>query len=216
MTRSQDGARISWFQENSYINEYLTSKFLLLLIFTMLSPLIRVWPLFLVNFGVMMSTQNFKISRERFHRQIIHLKVPFTFDFHFSINIGTWNTNLNLFDSFLGWWRHHTELKLQNFEVVISKANTSSQFSLYYWLSSFYHHWNMKYKFVPFLTQFWVNDVTTRVKTAIFLKDDLRNKVFISEFQSFYWFQSFYHSSYMIHSFGSFLPSLEAMTSVKK
>ena len=182
----------------------------------MLSPLIRVWPLFLVNFGVMMSTQNFKISRERFHRQIIHLKVPFTFDFHFSINIGTWNTNLNLFDSFLGWWRHHTELKLQNFEVVISKANTSSQFSLYYWLSSFYHHWNMKYKFVPFLTQFWVNDVTTRVKTAIFLKDDLRNKLFISEFQSFYWFQSFYHSWYMIHSFGSFLPSLEAMASVKK
>ena len=26
---------------------------------------------------------------------------PFTFDFHLSVNIGTWNTNLNLFDPFL-------------------------------------------------------------------------------------------------------------------
>ena len=31
----------------------------------------------------------FKILRERFHKQKIHLKVPFAFDFHHSINIGT-------------------------------------------------------------------------------------------------------------------------------
>ena len=29
----------------------------------------------------------------------------------------------------------------------------------YYWISSFHHHWYMKYKFELFLTQFWVNDV---------------------------------------------------------
>ena len=52
---------------------------------------------------------------ERFHKGIIHLKVPSTFDFHLSINIGIRNTNLDIFDSFLGWWHHHGESKLQNF-----------------------------------------------------------------------------------------------------
>ena len=50
-------------------------------------------------------SQNFKFLREHFHKGIVHLKVPFPFDFHLSINIGTWNTNLNLFDPFLGWWK---------------------------------------------------------------------------------------------------------------
>ena len=40
----------------------------------------------------------------------------------------------------------------------------------------------MKYKFGPFLTQFWVNDVTKGVKTAILSENDLRNKLLISKF----------------------------------
>ena len=47
-------------------------------------------------------SQNFMILRERFHKGIIHLGVPFTFDFHFSINIGSQNTNFDIFDQFLG------------------------------------------------------------------------------------------------------------------
>ena len=70
-------------------------------------------------------SQNLKILRERFHKRIIYLKVPFTFDFHLSINIGTWNTNLDIFDPFLGWWRHHRESKLQKFEKVVSKPNNN-------------------------------------------------------------------------------------------
>ena len=133
-------------------------------------------------------SQNFKIFREWFHQQIIHLKVPFTFSFHLSF---IFLTNLDLFDPFLGWWLHHGESKLQNFEIEVSKTNTAPQISLYSWLSSLYHDWYMKYKFGPFLTKFWINDITTRVKTAIFWK-------MISETSSSlqscfkYWFWSFY------------------------
>ena len=74
---------------------------------------------------VIILSQIFKILRERFHKRIIYLKVPFTFDFHLSINIGTWNTNLDIFDPFLGWWRHHRESKLQKFEKVVSKPNNN-------------------------------------------------------------------------------------------
>ena len=42
--------------------------------------------------------QNFKILRKRFHKLIIHFKISYTCYFHVSINIGTRNTNLNLFD----------------------------------------------------------------------------------------------------------------------
>ena len=98
------------------------------------------------------------------------------------INIGTWNTNLGFFDPFLGWWPHHGESKLQNFEIAVSKTNTSPQIFLYYTLPSFYHHWYMKYKFGPFLRQLWVNDLTKGVKTAIFFERDLRNKLLTSKF----------------------------------
>ena len=126
--------------------------------------------------------QIFKILRERFHKRIIHLKVLFIFDFHLSINIGTWNTNLDLFVTFLDWWHHHGRSKLQNYERVVSKTNTSPQISFYYWLSSFYHHWYMKHKSGPLLTQFWVNDVTMEVKTAMFWEFDLRSKLLTSKF----------------------------------
>ena len=77
---------------------------------------------------------------------------------------------------------HNEELKFQNFEIVVSKTNISLQVSLYYWISSFCHNWYMKHKFGPFLTQFWVNGVTTKVKTAIFWESGLRNKLLISRF----------------------------------
>lgn len=46
-------------------------------------------------------SQNFNIVREPFYKRIIHLKVPSSFDFHLSINIGTRNANLNSLDPFL-------------------------------------------------------------------------------------------------------------------
>ena len=48
--------------------------------------------------------------------------------------------------------------------------------------SSFYHHCYRKYKFGLFLTKFWLNDVTTGVKTVIFWESDLRNKFLYSKF----------------------------------
>ena len=50
MTRSQHGARISRFSENGFIYGYLTSKFLLLLIF--------IWALFWANFEQTVSWTN--------------------------------------------------------------------------------------------------------------------------------------------------------------
>ena len=55
----------------------------------------------------------------------------------------------------------------------------TSNFPLLFHLSI---HEYMKYNFGLFLTQFWVNDVTTRVKTAIFWERDLRNKLLTSKF----------------------------------
>ena len=65
---------------------------------------------------------------------------------------------------------------------MVSKTNTSPRISLNYWLSSFYHHCYMKYKFGSFLTPFLVNNVTMGVKTAIFWESDLKNKLPMSEF----------------------------------
>ena len=126
--------------------------------------------------------------RERFYKQIFQLKVPFSFDFHLSINICTWNTNLDFFDPFLGWWPHQGgggeggESKLQNSERVLSKMKSSPQVFLYCWLSSFY----MKYKTGPFLTQLWVNDVTTGVKTVRFWESDIWNKILTSMFHQIF------------------------------
>ena len=130
-----------------------TSKFLLLSTFNFLSSLarnIQVWTLFRANFGLMTSPRCLKSSKhwenERFHKQIVYLKLPFTFDFHFDINIGTWNTSL---DPLTHFW---VDAVTSNFEVVVSETNTSSQSFLYYWFSSFYYHWCMKYKSESLLT----------------------------------------------------------------
>ena len=65
MTTSQYGTRISRFGENSFINKYLTSKFLLLLVAVFLWPLvqeIQIWALLWVNFGLMASLRGQKCN----------------------------------------------------------------------------------------------------------------------------------------------------------
>ena len=92
MITSQQGTRIARFQENSFINEYPTSKLLLLLIFIFC------------------------------HHSFVHKIWGSTFS----------RANFGLMAS-------HGELKLQNFEIVVSKTNTSTFPSIfsYYQLSSF-------------------------------------------------------------------------------
>ena len=96
MMTSQHRTIILRFPENSFINEYLTSKFRLFSIFIFLSPFLHEID------DVTTLSQNFIILRERFHKGKIHLKVPFTFDSHLLTNLGTWNTKLDLFHPFFG------------------------------------------------------------------------------------------------------------------
>ena len=103
--------------------------------------------------------QNFKILRKRFHKLIIHFKISYTCYFHVSINIGTRNTNLNLFDPVFLLRRHPGESKVQNFETLVSKTNTLPQIFLHCWFSSFCH-----------------------VSIIIFRESDLRNKFLSSKF----------------------------------
>ena len=66
MMTLQHEARISRYHRNSNINEYHTSKFLLLFIFIFLSPLvpeIPVWVLFRANFGLIKSSRSVKTSK---------------------------------------------------------------------------------------------------------------------------------------------------------
>ena len=39
-----------------------------------------------------------------------------------------------------------------------------------YWIWSFYHSWNLVYKFASFLVQFWLNEITRIVKFLNFEK----------------------------------------------
>ena len=121
MMSSKHGAWVSRFWENSFIKVYLTSKFLLLLIFIFLSPLvheIQVWVLFRASFGLMTSPRwgkTSKILSEEFHKRTIHLKGPFTSDFHLSINIGVLNTNFDLLTHF---WVDRITRGSQNFKIL--------------------------------------------------------------------------------------------------
>ena len=49
-------------------------------------------------------------------------------------------------------WRYYPFARVYQ-KIVVLKMNTSLQIFLYYWLSSFYHHWYMKHKFGIFFTQ---------------------------------------------------------------
>ena len=125
---------------------YLTSKFLLLLILIFLSPLVHeleVWALFWANFDIIALNQNFKILREWLHKQKIHHKVPFTFDFHLSISIGTWNTNLDLLTKF---WVNDvtTGVKIAIFWEVISETNFP-----HFKVTSNYWFWSIMCAFYP-------------------------------------------------------------------
>ena len=86
------------------------------------------------------------------------------------------------FNAFLGLWRDQGKSKIQNFEIMVSKANTSFQIFLYYWHLTFYHHWYMKCKTGPFLTQFGVKDVASRVITTLFRDSHVENKPLTSNF----------------------------------
>ena len=80
------------------------------------------------------------------------------------------------------WVDKVTTGKTSRFWNCEFKNNYSPQISLYYWFSSFFHHWYMKYKFELFLTKFWFNEVTRRVKTAVFWESNLRNIFLTSKF----------------------------------
>ena len=117
------------------------------------------WPIFgLMARGVKgMKTskiKNFKILRQWFHKRITYVKFLFTIDFYFSLTIGTWNTNLDLFWPNFGLMTLIRESKLQYFEKVISEVNSSLQSSIKYWFRSFYRTWYMTYNFGLFLTSF--------------------------------------------------------------
>ena len=124
MMISQHGTRILRFSENRripHLKVFFTIYFYFSVIIrtrdTKLDPFSRK---FCVD-DVTTLSQDFKILRERFHKGIINLKVPFTFDSYLPINIGTWNTNLDLFQPFLGWWRNRRKSKL-------SKKSKKSKF----------------------------------------------------------------------------------------
>ena len=97
-------------------------------------------------------SQNFKIFRERFHKQIIQLKVPFTFDFHISINIDTWNTNLNLLNPYLDWWHHHGKLKIHCCLVAMYYFETVLKHLTFFLILVF---WN---KYCPLVPNFIMID----------------------------------------------------------
>ena len=147
---SQHGARISQFQENSFIDVYLTSKFLLLLIFIFLSPLvheIRVWALFWANFGFMTSPPRVKTSKFRENSLI---NEHFTSKYLLLL--------IFIFVSILGhsWldWRHHVSqncsilrkwsLKQNPHSSVSSNIDFDLSITLNTWyttLGSFYPIW---------------------------------------------------------------------------
>ena len=130
MMTSQHGAGISKFQENSFINEYITSKFLFLL------PSFYHHQYMRYEFGPFLSqfwvddvttlSQNFRTLREQFHKRIIYLKVPYTL--HLSINIGT----LPISPFLTNFWVADVTTGSQNFKIliVVPKTKTSPQISV--------------------------------------------------------------------------------------
>ena len=102
--------------------------------------------------------------------------------------------------------------KSQIFEIVVSKSKASPQISLYYWLSSFYRHWYMKYKFGSFLTQFWVNDVKLQYFEKSVTETNFPHfKVPLNIDFDLSVTLDTWHAT-----FGSFLQNLKLMTSEKK
>ena len=113
MIMSKHGARIVWFQENSFINEYLISNHLSILVFVFLSPLvrnkIRVSTIFWANFGLMTLPHLVKASKFWENGVVNEYFTSKHLFFLIFIVLSTLmhEQNLDHFDSFLGWWRHH-------------------------------------------------------------------------------------------------------------
>ena len=141
MMTLQHGARNSRFQENSFIKVYLTSKFLLLLIFIFLSPLvheIQIWVLFWASFRLITSPiwdKTSKILSEEFHKRTIHLKGPLLLILIFLSALVHWSN----FDLLTQFWVDCITTGSQNFKILrwFQKRILYLQFP-YYWLSSFY------------------------------------------------------------------------------
>ena len=130
--KPQHGAKFST-TKKSFINEYLTSKFLLHLIFMFLSPLIQEFGPFLSQFWVDEVTtlsQNFKVLRERFHKRIFPLRVSFIFD---SCFLSTLVDKIPIWTFFIHFCVDdvtNVSQSFQNYEQVVSKTNTLPQMAL--------------------------------------------------------------------------------------
>ena len=192
----QHGARNSRFWENSFIKVYLTSKFLLLLSFIFLSPLvheIQVWVLFRASFGLMTSPRwdkTSKILSEEFHKRAIHLKGPFTSDFHLSINIGALNTNFDLLTHFL-----------------VDCITTGSQhFEILRWFQK-----RILYLKFPYTIDFHLSINTIEIKVYEIKVWALFDSSLLNSIK--YWFRSFFHPRYIIYNYKD---NIKIMTSRKK
>ena len=108
--------------------------------------------------------QNFKILRKRFHKLIIHFKIPYTCYFHVSINIGTWNTNLNLFDPVLLLMTSPRGVKSSKFWDIGFKneyfTSNISSLLIFIFLSRIYHYISRKWsqKQTPLFKVSWKID----------------------------------------------------------
>ena len=79
-------------------------------------------------------------------------------------------------------------------------------------LSSFYRHWFMKYKFGPFLTQFWDNDVQFQYFDKLVTEINSPHFKVLSNID----FDLSIALDTWYITFDPFLPNLEIMTSQKK
>ena len=93
---------------------------------------------------------------------------------------------LSLFDPILRWWRHNMRLGFQDFEKIVSYTNTSSESSFYLWLSPFYHHWCMRYKFGFFWPNFELMTSPLESKLAVFWESDLINELHTWKFHQIF------------------------------
>ena len=134
--------------------------------------------------------------------------MSFIFYVHFSINIGTWNNNLDLFDHF--WVNNITT------ESQTSKFGDSGfklPFTVHFHFSFTIITWNTS------LGPFWpcfVLKTSPRESKLQYFENVISEANSSIQISIKYWFQSFYHPRYMIFNFVLFLPNLEIMMSQKK
>ena len=128
MMTSQHVARMSRFQEHSFINKYLTSSFLLFLIFILLWPLVhemQVQVLYQTNFGLMTSQNLAETSKcwdRSFKNKYLTSNSPLLLNFIFLSplvhEIQIWILLIQL------WFNDVTaKSKLQYLEKMISETN---------------------------------------------------------------------------------------------